>query len=97
MKLLLYTTFALTTLSLQAQSVKLSEVPGKITGLPVNGAFTGVTGPAATVKTFNTTFGKLLDASMASKPLSAPAGFEVKFFANISKFQPQLGEKSRHL
>lgn len=93
MKFLLYTTFALATLSLQAQSVKLSEVPGKITGLPVNGSFTGVTGPAATVKTFNTTFGKLLDASMASKPLSTPVGFEVKFFANISKFQPQLGEK----
>lgn len=95
MKYLLYATFAFATLNLQAQSGKLSEVPGKITGLPVNGVFSGVTGSATAVKTFNTTFGKLLDASMVSRLLEKPVGFEAKVFANISKFQPQLGEK-RH-
>lgn len=93
MKVLLYINFLLVGFSLQAQPSQPSEVPGKLTGLPVNGAFSGVKGPAAAVKTLNTTFNNLLTAVKASKLFAEPVGFRGDIHANISRFQPQLGEK----
>ena|GEM_PF-5484351 len=93
MKNLLFFTLLLAALSSRAQSGDLSQAPGKITGLPVNGVFKEVTGPAMAVNAFNATFGKLLDASLASDVLAQPIGFDPMIFATISKFQPQLGQK----
>lgn len=76
-----------------AQSVSLSKVEGKVTGLPVNGVLKGIVGPAPTVKAFNYTMGKIIDAAFINRSLAGPVGYDVKVFGSISKFQPQLGEK----
>ncbi|WP_018628763.1 hypothetical protein [Niabella aurantiaca] len=90
LKPFLMISFLFASLSVQAQPGALSERPGKITGLPANGIFKGVTS-----KMLNTTFAKILSGTLACKTLATPRGFEALVFTTVSKFQPQLGEK-RH-
>lgn len=93
MKKVLIIAAIVTGLSVHGQPNKLSDIPGEIKGLPVNGAFKGVEGAASAVKEFNETYTKLLNALKASKTFSEPIGFETLLSTSISQFHPQLGQK----
>ncbi|HET8574396.1 MAG TPA: hypothetical protein VFL76_11070 [Edaphocola sp.] len=74
MKTLFFFTFLLVTPALHAQTGNLSEIPGKITGLPANGTFKGISG-------------KIFEAARASKTLARPAGFEAGIYTGAGIFE----------